>query len=335
MKKILVIEPNWLGDILFTTPCIRALRKSNPGAFIGVMAHPRCKEMLDDNPNIDELILFDERSSHRGLLKKLFLILELKRLRFDMVVSFHRSMSRMLLAYLSGIPRRVGYYTKKRSWLLTDCVKEESRITHRVEYFSNILKGIGIDVDNKDYEFLVPESAVREADAALESASLHRDEEFFVINPGGNWSQKRWPKQSYAALCKKLHAIYKCRILVTGAEKDIALASDIIRSSGDYTISVCGKTTLKQLAAVMRKAKVVVANDTGPMHIALSQKAPVVALFGPTSPKITGPYGQGKYMVLHKWFDCAVPCYKTCQDYRCMEAISVDDVIEAVVKLLG
>ena len=335
MKKILIIEPNWLGDILFTTPCIRALRESNPGAFIGVMAHPRCKEILEDNPNIDELILFDERSSHRGLLKKLFLILELKRLRFDMVVSFHRSMSRMLLAYLSGIPRRVGYYTKKRSWLLTHYVKEENRITHRVEYFSNILKRIGIDVDNKDYEFFVPESAVREANTVLESAGLHRDEEFFVINPGGNWFQKRWPKQNYAALCKKLHAIYKRRILVTGAEKDIALASDIIRSSGDYTISVCGKTTLKQLAAVMRKAKLVVANDTGPMHIALSQKAPVVALFGPTSPKITGPYGQGKYMVLHKWFDCAVPCYKTCHDYRCMEAISVDDVIEAVVKLLG
>ena len=335
MKRILIIEPNWLGDILFTTPSIRALRKSNPDAFIGVMVHPRCKEILEDNPNIDELILFDERSSHRGLFKKLFFILELRRLRFDMVVSFHRSMSRMLIAYLSGIPRRAGYYTKKRSWLLTDPIKEENKITHRIEYFSNILKKIGIDVDNKDYEFCICETALKEAGAVLDGVGLHRDEEFFVINPGGNWPQKRWPKQNYAVLCKRLYAVYKRRILVTGAEKDIALASDIIRASGDYTISICGKTTLKQLASVMRKAKLVLANDTGPMHIALSQKVPVVALFGPTSPKITGPYGRGKYTVLHKWFNCAVPCYKTCQDYRCMEAISVDDVIEAAEKLLA
>jgi heptosyltransferase II len=335
MNRILIIEPNWLGDILFTTPAIRALRRSNPGAFIGVMAHPRCAEMLEDNPCVDRLILFDERSSHRGVIKKVFFILGLRRLRFDTVISFHRSMSRMLIAYLSRIPKRVGYYTKKRSWLLTERVYEENRQIHRVEYFSNILKRIGIDIDNGDYEFFIPECAAREATAVLEKAGVQKDERFFVINPGGNWHAKRWPKQNYAKLCERLYAIYKRRILVTGAEKDIVLASEIIRLSGDYAINICGKTTLKQLAVVMRKASLVIANDTGPMHIALSQKAPVIALFGPTSPDVTGPYGRGRYTVLHKWSYCDVPCYKACQDYRCMEAISVEDVISASEGLLA
>jgi heptosyltransferase II len=335
MKRILVIEPNWLGDILFTTPAIRALRKSNPGAFIAVMAHPRCREMLEDNPNIDELIIFDERSSHRSLLQKISFIFKLRKSQFDTVISFHRSMSKMLIARLAGINRRVGYYTKKRSWLLTDYIKEDNRIIHRVEYFLGVLKRIGIDDAGKAYDFYIPESAVKEADDILERAGLHKDEEFFVINPGGNWPQKRWPKQNYAMLCKKLNAVYNIRILITGAKKDIVLASDIIGLSGNYAVDICGSTNLKQLASVMQRAKLVVANDTGPMHMAVSQKTPVVALFGPTSPKITGPYGDGKYTVLHKWSDCAIPCYKVCRDCRCMDAVSVDDVIDAAGKLLS
>lgn len=334
MKRILLIEPNWLGDILFTTPAIRALRQSNPGAFIGVMAHPRCKDMLEDNPNINLLIDFDERASHRGLFQKIFFIFKLRRMKFDTVISFHRSMTKMLIARLAGIGRRIGYYTKKRSWLLTDSIKEDKGITHRVEYFLGILRSIGIDDRGRDYDFYISENIIKEADRILKDAGIKQGEEFFVINPGGNWPQKRWPKKNYSILAGKLYAVYNLRVLITGAEKDISLASDIIGLSGDYVISICNRTNLKQLASVMRRSQLVVANDTGPMHIAVSQKTPVVALFGPTSPRITGPYGTGKYAVLHKWFNCTIPCYKVCQDYRCMDAVSVDDVVEAVEKLL-
>jgi lipopolysaccharide heptosyltransferase II len=334
MKRILVIEPNWLGDVLFTTPAIRALKKANPDAFIGVMAHPRCREMLEDNPNVDRLIAFDEKSSHRGLLEKIFFIFKLRKFKFDTAISFHRSMSKMLIARLAGIKRRVGYYTKKRSWLLTDSIKEEDRIIHRVEYFLAILDKMGIGDAGKDYDFYIPESAVKEADYILENAGIKKDEDFFIINPGGNWPQKRWPEQNYAMLCKKLNASYGTRILITGAEKDMDLASDIIKSSGHYAVNICGKTSLKQLASIMHRAKMVVANDTGPMHIAISQKTPVIALFGPTSPKITGPYGSGKYAILHKWFDCIIPCYKICNDYKCMLSITVEDVFNALQKLL-
>jgi lipopolysaccharide heptosyltransferase II len=332
-RKILIITPNWLGDILFTTPSIRAIRKSNPGAFIGVMAHPRCRPLLEFNRDIDELILFDERSCHKGLLARIFFILALRKSRFDMVVSFHRSMSRMLIAYLAGIPRRVGYYTRKRSWLLTDYAKEKNIMAHRVEYFLDLLKTIGIDPAGQDYEFNALEADRIAADAILKNVGISGNEDFFIINPGGNWLQKRWPKQNYSNLCQRLHDIYKCKILITGAEKDIDLASDIIAAGGRYIINICGQTTLRQLAAIMRKASAVIANDSGPMHIAISQNVPTIALFGPTSPRITGPNGSGKYIVLHKWFNCQIPCYKTCHDHACMEAISVEDVLWAVKEI--
>jgi heptosyltransferase II len=334
-KRILVIEPNWLGDILFTTPALRAIKRSIPNVFLAVMAHPRCMEMLDGNPDIDQIIPFDEKTTHRGFLEKLRFISYLKKQSFDIVISFHRSMTRMLIARLASIPRRIGYYTRKRSWLLTDSLKQEADTIHRVDYFFNLVKTIGVDSMDMGYEFDVPVSAITEAEAILDRAGIKREEVFFIINPGGNWDAKRWPIQNFSRLAKDLHNQYKCRIVVTGSEKDTGLASRIAAEQDEYIISICGVTNLKQLAAIMRKSKAVIANDSGPMHIAVSQGVPTVALFGPTSPKITGPYGQGRFIVLYQWFDCIVPCYKPCNDYRCMKAIRVEDVLKAVERLTG
>lgn len=333
MKRILIIEPNWLGDILFTTPAIRAIRENNPDAFIACMLHPRCAEMLENNPNIDRLVFFDERGAHKGILAKISLIRNLRRLQFDTVVSFHRSMTRILIAYLSGIPRRVGCYTRKRAWLLTDPVKVPTKPFHRVEYFLNITRALGLDTDNKDYQFHIPEGSLKSAEGILEQSGIGANDEFFVVNPGGNWLAKRWPRQSYASLCKELAAVYGKKILLTGAAKDRELSEEIVCINPGLVTNICGKTTLKELAAIMRKAKAVVANDSGPMHIAISQKTPTIALFGPTSPDITGPCGSGEYAVLQKWTDCEIPCYAACDDYKCMKAITVDDVIGAIGRI--
>jgi ADP-heptose:LPS heptosyltransferase len=167
----------------------------------------------------------------------------------------------------------------------------------------------------------------------LKDAGISAEEEFFVINPGGNWLPKRWPKQRYAQLCRHLSIIYNKKIVITGAEKDIELAEEIIAQSGNFVISICGKTNLKELGAVMARASVVISNDSGPMHIAVSQRTPTIAIFGPTYPAITGPYGSSDYIVLHKWHDCKIPCYATCDNYRCMEAVTVDDVLGAIEQL--
>ncbi|NQT95657.1 MAG: glycosyltransferase family 9 protein, partial [Candidatus Omnitrophica bacterium] len=270
---------------------------------------------------------------HKGFFSKIKFIFELKAKRFDTAISFHRSMSRMLIAALSGIRKRVGYYTKKRSWLLTDSVKPLLVQPHRVEYFLNITRSIGIDTENRNYEFKISEDSMIKAAAILKEAGIKEREEFFLINPGGNWPPKRWPCQLYASLCKSLKQKYDKRIVITGASKDIALADSILKISNGSAVSIAGKTTLRELGAVVKQAALVVANDSGPMHIAISQNVPTVALFGPTSPKITGPYGDGNNIVLNKWFDCDIPCYAICDDYRCMESITVEDVMDAIERL--
>ena len=155
-----------------------------------------------------------------------------------------------------------------------------------------------------------------------------------VLNPGGNWDLKRWPKENFARLGKRLIKEYQAKVIITGARADLNLAQDIAAQMEQQPLIFCGKTTLKQLAALMAKVSLVISNDSGPMHIAVSQKTKVIALFGPTSPQITGPYGRGNYTVIHRDVGCATPCYQLdCSDNRCMKAITVDDVLQAVEKM--
>ena len=138
MKRILIINVNWLGDVLFSTPFIRAIRKKFPTSYIACMVVQRCKPMLELNPNIDEIIIYDEDSGYRSILGKIRLIKFLRFKRFDAAFILHRSFTRALIAFLSGIKRRIGYNAKKRKILLTDAVKLPSRDIHKVDYFLNI-----------------------------------------------------------------------------------------------------------------------------------------------------------------------------------------------------
>jgi len=339
MKRILIIEPNWLGDILFTTPSIYAIKKARPDSYITCLAMPRCTPLLEQNPDIDEIITFDqfeERKSIRNFIGRIELISFLKQKKFNTAFLFHRSMSRAVLCLFAGIPERIGYATKKRFVFLTHKVPQPKKTIHRVDHYLNIIKYAGIEADTKDYQLTLTSSEKEDARSILKNNGLFADEEYFVINPGGNWLPKRWPKKYFSELISAISKRYNIKVVVTGSGKDIDLGSEIIKLSGVDAVNLCGKTSLRELAAVLAQAKAVVANDSGPMHIAVSQKTPTVAIFGPTDPNITGPYGRAPYVVLKKDVGCAIPCYdQACTDYKCMEAVAVDDVMTAIDKLLN
>ena len=165
----------------------------------------------------------------------------------------------------------------------------------------------------------------------LGAEGIGADEEFIAINPGGNWDLKRWPAENFAELGDEIFTRLGTKVVVTGAEKDIGMCKNIAGSMKNRPALLCGKTELKTLGAVFKRAKWVISNDSGPMHIAVAVKTPVIALFGPTSPEVTGPYGDSRYKILHKRVDCEIPCYNlSCKDNRCMVSISVEDVLGAM-----
>lgn len=328
-KKILIINVNWIGDVIFSTPFIRALRTGYPDSYIACLLHPRAREILEGNPCLNEIIIYDEEGVHKGLIGKLKLIACLRKKNFDIAFILHRSFTKALFALLSGAKERIGYPTKRRSFLLTKPAEEPLEEAHKVEYFLNIAGAAGIKTKEASYEFYVKDSDRKFIDELLRENSITKNDRIIVLCPGGNWDPKRWPKENFAQAGDLLAEKFGARIVISGAAKDVKLAEDIRKLMKSPAVITCGKTTLKQLGALFEKAALVVANDTGPMHLAVAMKANVIALFGPTSPRLTGPYGRGNYRVISKNEQCDVPCYDvTCKDNRCMAEIKVEDVLK-------
>lgn len=336
MKRILIVEVNWVGDVLFSTPFIKAVRDAYPDSHIACLLHPRTREMLESNPRVNEIIIYDEEGLHRGFLGKLRLVRELKKRNFNTAFILHRSFTKAMLTYLAGIGERLGYATKLRRWILTKAIDEPVGDIHKVEYFLRLASAAGIQAGSRSYEFFIGDAAKGHVGKFLANAGLGEDERFVVINPGGNWDPKRWPKENFAKLSDLIAERFKVRIAITGSKKDIALARDIQNLMKARPVIAAGKTTMGELAAILERAVLVISNDSGPMHLAVAVGAKVVALFGPTSPDITGPYGGGNYMVISKNDRCEMPCYnKDCSINSCMSAITVDDVMREVEKALG
>jgi lipopolysaccharide heptosyltransferase II len=236
-----------------------------------------------------------------------------------------------MLLFLSKIRERIGYDSKKSGFLLTKKIPPPSKDLHRVEYFLGIARAVGIEPKYVNYEFFVSEEDLRKGEEILREAGIALGEDFIVLNPGGNWDLKRWPERNFAKLADEIVARFDLKAVLTGAKKDVELCRRIAGLMKKTPVLLCGKTNLKTLGAVFKKAKWVISNDSGPMHIAVGLKTAVIALFGPTSPRITGPYGEGLYKILQKKIDCEIPCYNlSCSDNKCMNAITVEDVLEVI-----
>ncbi len=344
MKRMLIVNVNWRGDVLFSTPFIRALKKSCPESFIACLVVPRCYEILVNNPHLNEIIVYDENGTHKGLAGKLKLVSLLRKRNFDTAFLLHRSFTRRLLTFFAGISQRIGYDIKKRGFLLSEKIKPPQSNLHRIDYFLNLAKAVGIcqrRTEDKGYEFFISPDDEEYADRWLAKQGISEEDFLVVINPGGNWLPKRWPKENFARLADALVAKYGAKIVISGAAKDLRLAQDIAAFMKKEAAISCGQTTLRQLGGILKRANLVISNDSGPMHIACALNCnKVIALFGPTSPKITGPAGEGtlnqkrfrgKYIILHKDIGCSIPCYNLdCPENRCMKAISVEDVLNEI-----
>ncbi len=296
---------------------------------------PRCREVLEGNSAIDDLFIYDEEVTHRGLSAKWRLVRMLRQQQFDEAYLLHRSLTKALLVALAGVPRRIGYPTKRRGWLLTARASGRYDQRHRVEYFLGLARAAGIPVAEPAYEFSVTHQDREWADRFLSDLRVGPEDQVVVLNPGGNWPPKRWPADCYADLGRRLER-QGIRVMITGGSDDAELAASIAGRIGDRVGVAAGRATLKQTAALFARSHVVVANDSGPMHIAVAMGAKVVALFGPTSPRLTGPHGRGVYTVLRQSPYPAESFQQAdrCEDDRYMRAITVEHVWREVQKFL-
>ena len=335
IRKILVFTTNWLGDALFISSLLAALKENFTQLHLAVASVPRVKGVFQSNPNVDKIVIYDEKDKRMSLISRLRFISKLREEQFDTALILKPSLTRTFILKCAGIKQIIGFDNPKSGWLLTVKVLSPKEIPHRIDYFLAILEHLGLKISQRKYEFF-PSDEDRIYIAKLFSQKrISGNLPLIVINPGANWIPKRWPSENFAALIKKIKARLPLNIAITGADKDRDLAEEIIKKSGKDIFDFTGQTSLGQLGALMEEADIVISADSGPMHIAAALGKSVVALFGPTSARITGPYPIENHIVIQKDVGCRVPCYdKNCRDYRCMKAITVDEVVEKVTGLL-
>ncbi len=335
--RILIVNVNWLGDVLFSTPAIRALRKKFPKAYLACLAPPRCAEVLKGNPHLDEVILCTDKDTILSWPRLGTTLAELRKKRFDTAIFFHRSKTKGFLARLAGIPERIGTRTGSRRRFLTKTLPEPEGRLHRTDYFLNLLRHLDVPEDGRTPDFVPAKEDEARAKALLAEAGIREDGEFVVVHPGGNWDLKRWPVSHFIEWTRLFQETFPTKVLLCGTPSEAAL-SDEIQShfKCNRVASICGKTSLGALAAILRRAKILLSNDSGPIHLAASQRTPIVGVFGPTSEAETGPLSLGAVRILRKDVGCQVPCYfRSCDHRVCMEWLSPREVFEKTKELIG
>ncbi|MBS3818295.1 lipopolysaccharide heptosyltransferase II [bacterium] len=333
--KIVVRAPNWMGDCILALPALQCLHKNRPQAQIWVAALPALKDLFTLFPFIQGVIPLSHPRSLRSYLR---LSRNLQKHHFHSGLLFTNSFSSALLLYLSKTPQRWGYIRDGRGLLLTKGIKPPSQkdLSHQVYYYLNLLSGLGFQTKPPP-ELNLPLSSreKKEAFSLLNSQGVNFKKPLVVFHPGAHYGpSKRWPPSHFAELARRLQEKYQANILLLGSPQESPICDSISSSLNPSPLQLCGKTNLFQLAGILDRADVVVANDSGPMHMANALKTPLISLFGPTNPRLTGPF-QPPSTVFHKNVSCWPCFYRKCPfDHRCMKKISPAEVFQACEKYL-
>jgi heptosyltransferase-2 len=336
-KRILIVRTDRIGDVLLTTPVIKALRDNLPTAYIVIMVNPSALDIVKDNPYLDEVIVYDKENLHRGIWRNFKFILDLRRKKFDLALVLHTKNRTNIICWLSGIKNRVGYYNKKFGFLLTKKL-EDTRPEgkkHEVDYCLDVVRAIGIEP--KDRGLFMPKDEVWLQNFLREN-NISDGDRLVCIHPGASCISKRWFADRFAQVSDILIEKYNVKILVICGEDNISYSKEMISKMRNRVLDLSGKISLRQLASLLSRCSLLISNDSGPVHISTAVGCPVISIFGRNqkglSPIRWRPLGK-KDVVLHKEVGCIDCLAHNCQkNFACLRAITVADVLEAVDSVL-
>jgi heptosyltransferase II len=318
--RILIRSSNWLGDAVMSVPAVRAIKNGRPDVHVTIAAPDKIAPMWKLIPEVDAIIPLPNGS--------LFPVVRLLRqqMPFDVAILFPNSLRVALETWLSGIPRRIGYRGHWRDWVVNQIVREPKKPgppEHHSLRFFRMARECGAQA-----------SKIEVPDVQQTSNIEHRT--LLALCPGAEYgSAKRWLPERFAEVAAKIAAQSPAQWVLFGTKNDAAIGEQIAAAIGDHCVNRIGQTTLDQLIHELRECRLLLTNDTGTMHLAALLGVPVVAVFGSTEPRLTGPLGNG-HIILRHHVECS-PCFlRECPiDFRCMRAISADEVASAVLSMLG
>ncbi len=328
--KILIIKPSSLGDIVHSLPFLSAIKDTFPKAEVHWVVAKGLEGLLQNNPMVKKLWIIHKdqwknlKKMRETITEVKGLFNELKKEKYDLAVDLQGLLRSGLLINASHAPVRAGFKeAREGSRLFYSHTVEGGRDIHAVDRYLKVASALGCEIDAVRF----PMPLIKESE---EVRKLKRESgKYAVIVSGARWETKRWPSDRFGKLAYMLNI----KSIVVGSAADAKISKEIEAMSGGKAVSMAGMTDLEELISIIRGARYVITNDSGPMHIAAAFNIPTIAIFGPTNPVRTGPYGRNNHIVKSE-VPCA-PCYKReCKTIRCMESISIEQVYEAIKKIM-
>jgi heptosyltransferase-2 len=333
VRNILLISTTAIGDTLMCTPAIRAIREAFKEARICALLGTGASMVLDNNPGIDEIIRLDDAGGPGDYLKLPGLVMRLKREKFDLAIVLHANDPYAVpLAYLSNAPFRLGMTRTEFPELLT-WYSVAGYSSHVIEERLKALKPLGISSTDLQMELFLTRGEEMEAERILKSAGIK--EPFACVHPFGSKLTRSWPPEYAAELIDHLSEKLDLGVVLLGGEKEKAASEKLAHMTRSEFFSTAGKARLRISAGMIKRAKLVVSTDSGPMHVAQAFGVPTVAVIGSTLASSTGPSVKGSVIVKNDSVcDEPRPCKKyDCDHISCMRLVKPKEVMDAVDKL--
>lgn len=338
IKRLLVRSTNWIGDAVMTTPAVRAIRSNFPAARISMLAKPWVAPVFAHSPHVDEIIIYEAGGRHAGAGGTIRLARDLRRYRFDAAILLQNAIEAALIAFMAGIPARIGFDTDGRRLLLTHPVRRTQAIKgiHQTGYYLKILHGLGLATGPPTLELSLNPADKKRAGRLLADHGLSPGSRLIGLNPSATFGPaKQWFPERYAALGERLHATLGTTILIFGGPSDRELGQTIAGRMAAPSLDLSGRTSLGEAMALIDRCHAFVTNDSGLMHVAAALGTPLVAIFGSTNSTTTSPFSDSSRIVRVP-IECS-PCMKpVCPlgHMNCMKGVTVKMVADVVEGLL-
>lgn len=341
INKILVRAPNWVGDAVLSIAALRELRHLLPDAQLTIVSRPGTADIFMEADFVDEVLNYDRHGLASGWKQAR----AWRQKQFDLALLLQNAFDAAAIAFLAGVPIRVGYDTQRRGFLLTHSIpvpawKDER---HEIFYYLHIVNELERKLLGKEpvgtaeprFGLDISEKRKQPARTFLLEHGVNLSKPLVLLCPGSvNSRAKRWPAERYAELSDKLAASGATSALI-GSTGEIDVSRDVADLARQRPIVLTGQTSVAEVAALISIADVLITNDTGPAHIGTAVGTPTLVIFGPTNPLTTRPFSATGEIIRHPP-DCAPCMLRDCPiDHRCMSAITVDEVFARARQLIG
>ncbi|MCK4547388.1 MAG: glycosyltransferase family 9 protein [Candidatus Eisenbacteria sp.] len=339
-ERILMIRLRALGDVLLTTPAVRAMRRAYPDAYLAMMVRKNMAGAMEGNPNLDEVIICDPWYGEgwpwtRELLEFIRVVRGLRRRRFDLVIDLFGNPRSAWLAWLSGAPYRLGYNVRGRRLaynLRKERFLQRGERRREVDVHLDMVRVLGIEVGDKRVEIQIGDLHRRAIREFLAGLGIGDEDRIVSLSPSAKWQAKQWKPESYARLARMLREA-GWRVIILWGPGENLLAEQISEAAGDG-VFIGPRANLKELAAMVEISSMLIGTDSGVTHVAEAVGTPSIVLYGPTDPRVWHSDDTERHVALYlDGLDCLFCNRKFCETHECMDNLTPERVMEEVQKL--